>query len=218
MTQPFEPPTPEPRASGVDAVWATPPRQALDAPVFFNPEPAVLRWRTLRAGIVSRIISLVLSIAIWGVLWWIMRENLWQGFWWVAGISVAISVALLVLTIVRTALARKALGRLHEGLALGIGRGGLFLDGYLPWAHLATIEARPPGLRGSVRLVITSTEGVVRELPLQWLSHSPASVDNAVRTLSDERFGLDLRVFDERVRKPRARRRATKAGRPASAA
>lgn len=209
MTQPFVPPTPEPRASGVDAVWVTPPRQALDAPVFFNPEPAVLRWKALRGAIVSRIISLVLSLAIWGVLWWIMRDDLWQGFWWVAGISVALSVTLLVVTIVRAVLARKALGRLHEGLALGIGRGGLFLDGYLPWTHLATIEACPPGLRGSVRLVITSTEGVERELPLEWLSHSPASVDNAVRTLSAERFGLDLRVFDERVRRPRVRRTTT---------
>lgn len=186
-----------------ETAWVSPPREALDYPVLYDPAPAVARWQGFKKAITSRVIGLVLSGAIWGVLWWISRDNLWPGFWWVLGISVGISVALLARTIVQTVLAKRDLNRLHEGLALGIGRGGLFLDGYLPWQHVASLEAVPPGLRGSVRLVVTSHGGVRREVPLEWLSQSPSAVDGAVRALSDRRFSVNLDTFDKRVRRPR---------------
>lgn len=184
-----------PGASGPDD-WIAPPREALDFPVFFDPGPAVARWRAYRGAIVSRVIGLVVSALIWGVLWWISRDNLWEGFWWVLGISMGLSVVLLVWSIVRSVLAKREIHELHEGLAIGIGRGGIFLDGYLPWTHATSFVTRRPGLRGSHRLVVTAANGVRRELPLEWLSSSPASVHGAVWALSDRRFAVDLSVFD----------------------
>lgn len=186
--------------------WLAPPREALDYPVLFDPAPAVARWRGFRRLIVSRSIGLVLSAAIWAVWWWISRDSLWDGFWWVLGISMGLSVLWLVHAIVATVLARRDIDRLHEGLALGIGRGGVHLGVFVPWSEVASIEARPAGLRGSVRLVVTSTSGVEREVPLEWLSQTPAAVDGAVRALSAKRFSVDLTAFDRRVRR-RARRR-----------
>lgn len=192
-----------------------PPRGALDVPVLDRPEPAVLRYKAFRKGIAWRVGSLLLSGAIWGAIWWFSKDNLWEGFWWLLGISMGVSVAFLVLAIVRTVLAKRDLNRMHEGLALGIGRDGLYLDGFLPWGHVRSLEARTSPVRGSVQLVVTSTENIRRDLPLEWLSASPASVDNAVRAMSGRRFALDLTRFDRRPRRPR---KAKKSAAPAAEA
>lgn len=172
------------------------PREALDHPVFFDPAPAVARWHAKRRMIWSRAVSLVLSLVIWGVIWWLNKDNVFPGFWWFLGLSVGLSVALLVLAIVRTVQAKRDIGRLHEGLALGIGRGGLFLDGYLPWERVESLVTRPGGGDRSVRLIVTATTGAWKELPLEWLSHSPSAVDGAVDALSGRRFRIDLAAFD----------------------
>lgn len=205
MTQPGAATAGAPSAAAF--TWVSPPREALDYPVLFDPAPAVARWRGLRRLVVSRVIGLVLSGGIWAVLWWLSRDNLWEGFWWVLGVSMGLSVLWLAHAIVSTVLARRDIARLHEGLALGIGRGGLFLDGFLPWSHLASMEAKPAGHRGSVRLVITSICGVRGEVPLEWLSQTPAAIDGAVRALSGRRFAVDLTTFDRRPRRPRRARR-----------
>ena len=172
--------------------WSPPPREALDQPIFFNPEPAVARYHAFRRAIKGRIFGLVLSLVIWGVIGFLNRDNLDTLFWSVLGISIGISVALLVRTIVQSVSAKRAIGRLHEGLALGIGRGGVYLDDYLAWEDVDRLVAVPGGSRGSGRLVIVATNGAWREVPVDWLSHTPSAVDNAVRTLSANRHRIDL--------------------------
>ena len=81
-------------------------------------------------------------------------------------------------------------------LALGIGRGGLYLDDYLAWEDVDHLVAVPGGSRGSGRLVVVATNGAWREVPVDWLSHTPSAVDNAVRALSGDRHHVDLRPLD----------------------
>ena len=128
--------------------WSPPPREALDYPVFFNPEPAVARYQQFRSAIKRRLFGLVLSLVIWAVIGWFNRDNLDTLFWTIFGISLAISIALLVRTIVQSVLAKRAIGRLHEGLALGIGRGGLYLDDYLAGRTSTTSSPSPAGRAG----------------------------------------------------------------------
>ena len=186
-----------PGAGGAPAQgWSRPPREALDFPVFFDPEPAVARYQQFRSAIKGRLFGLVLSLVIWAVIGWFNRDNLDTMFWTIFGISLAISIALLVRTIVQSVLAKRAIGRLHEGLALGIGRGGLYLDDYLAWEDVDHLVAVPGGSRGSGRLVVVATNGAWREVPVDWLSHTPSAVDNAVRALSGDRHHVDLRPLD----------------------
>lgn len=183
-------------AAAAPASWTPPPREALDFPVFFDPAPAVARYQRFRAAIRGRIIGLALSLVIWAVIGWFNRENLDAFFWTVLGLSLGLSVVLLVRTIVQSVLAKRAIGRLHEGLALGIGRGGLHLDGYLAWEDVDHLVAVPGGSRGSGRLIVVATNGAWREVPVDWLSHSPAAIDNAVRALSGGRHLIDLDPLD----------------------
>ena len=176
--------------------WTPPPREALDFPVLFDPHPAVERYRLVRGRVVGRGISLAISLAIWAVIGWLNREHLDTLFWAILGVSVAISVALLVHAIVQTVGAKNAIGRLHEGLALGIGRGGLHLDNYLAWEDVERLTALPAGGRGSGRLVVVATNGAWREVPVDWLSHTPSAVDSAVRALSGNRHHVDLAPLD----------------------
>ncbi|MDO5534636.1 MAG: hypothetical protein Q4F65_08300 [Propionibacteriaceae bacterium] len=176
--------------------WTPPPREALDVPVFFDPAPAVERYRLLRRSIIGRVIGLVVSLVLWGVIGWLNRANLDALFWTILGLSVGLSVVLLVRSIVQTVLAKRALGRLHDGLALGIGRGGLHLDNYLAWEDVDRLVAVPGGSRGSGRLIIVATNGAWREAPIDWLSHTPSAVDAAVRALSGNRHHIDLTPLD----------------------
>lgn len=183
-------PTPLPQG------WAPPPREALDFPVFFAPEPAVELYRLKRGRVVGRVIGLVFSLVIWAVIGWLNRETLDVFFWSILGVSVGISLAFLVHAIVGTVRIKRALGRLHEGLALGVGRGGLHLDNYLAWEDVDHLVAVPGGGRGSGRLVVVATNGAWREVPVDWLSHSPSAVDSAVRALSGNRHHIDLTPLD----------------------
>lgn len=177
--------------------WTPPPREALDFPVFFDPEPAVELYRVKRGRIVGRAISLVLSLVIWAVLGWLNRDNLDTLFWTILAVSVGISLGFLIHAIVGAVRAKKAIGRLHEGLALGVGRGGLHLDSYLAWEDVDRLVAVPGGGRGSGRLVIVATNGAWREVPVDWLSHTPSAVDSAVRALSGNRHQIDLTPLDD---------------------
>lgn len=182
----------------------------LSYPVLTNPEPAVLRWRALRGRAISRGIGLVISLVIWGIIWFLNRDNLWAGFWWVVGISLGVSVALLVWSIVWTVVAKRDVNALHEGLALGLGRDGIFLDGPVPWHAIRAFVVKPPRARGSATLVVVSRAGTWKTLPLQWLDQTPAAIDNAVRALSDNRLGIDLDPIDHNVPAPRTWRLAAR--------
>ncbi|QIK72702.1 hypothetical protein G7070_11000 [Propioniciclava coleopterorum] len=171
----------------------------LSYPVLMDPEPAVLRWRARRGRVISRVIGLVISVAIWAVIWWLNRENLWQGFWWILGISLGISVALLLWSAITAHLAKRDVKALHEGLALGLGRDGIYLDGPVPWDAIRAFLVKPGRLKGSATLVVVSKAGTWRTLPLQWLDQTPAAIDNAIRALSANRLRIDLAPIDRDV-------------------
>ncbi|MFT3875930.1 MAG: hypothetical protein QM708_05855 [Propioniciclava sp.] len=176
--------------------WTPPPREALDFPVFYDPAPAVAWWRGHRRVMIGRIIGLGISAVIWGVIAWFNRDNLDTVFWVILSVSLAITLVTLVVAIVRTVRAKRAVKRLNEGLALGIGRGGLHLDTYLAWEDVDHLVAVPGGGRGSGRLIVVARNGAWRELPIDWLSHAPSAVDGAVRALSGNRFRIDLDPLD----------------------
>lgn len=174
--------------------WTPPPREALDFPVFYDPAPAVAWWRSHRRVMIGRIVGLALSGVIWGVIGWLNRENLDVVFWSLLGVSLGLTVVMLIVSIVRTVRAKGRVNRLAEGLALGIGRGGLHLDSYLAWEDVDHLVAVPGS--GSGRLIVVATNGSWRELPIDWLSHAPSSVDGAVWALSGNRFRIDLDPLD----------------------
>lgn len=174
------------------------PRAALDHPVLYNPGPAVARWHALKRRRTGRFVSLGISVAIWAAIWWFTRDDLWEGFWWLAGISVGITVLGIVWGFLRVFWARRDVGRLHEGLALGVGRGGLYLhDTYLPWTEVAGLDAKPGRLDGSARLVVRTASGAKLELPLDYLGQTPSALDGAVRALSGGRSWIELGALDE---------------------
>lgn len=168
----------------------------LSYPVLSDPAPAVLRWRTLRAKAITRAVGLGFSLLLWGAIWYFTKDALWPGFWWFLGGSVAISVVLLVWSISFALRAKKELDALHEGLALGIGRDGIFLDGPVPWEAIRALLVKPGRFQSSAKLVVVSKAGTWRTLPLQWLDQTPAGVDNAVRALSGNRLAIDLEPID----------------------
>ena len=171
----------------------------LSYPVLVDPARAVARWRLQRRRVGGRVVSLVISVLVWAVIWWLNQANLWPGFWWVVGISLGITVAFLVGSIVGLVLARRTVNALHEGLALGVGRDGIFLDGPVPWSAIRAFLVKPPRRGRSATLVVVSKAGTWRTLPLQWLDQTPAAVDNAVRALSGNRLGLDLAPIDRNI-------------------
>lgn len=174
------------------------PRAALDHPVFYNPAPAVARWQRLKRARTGRWVSLGISVALIGGLWWFYGGEVSSWFWWIVAISLGLSLLLLGWSMVQVAAARRELNGLYEGLALGIGRGGLFAaDQFLEWPAVAGLVARPPRLlQGSARLTLQAASGASVDLPLDYLSHSPAAIDGAVRALSGRRSWVDLSALD----------------------
>ncbi len=171
----------------------------LSYPVLADPAPAVARWRGQRRHVLSRSIGLAISAVIWGVIWFLNRDHLWDGFWWILGVSLGISVALLGWSIAAMIIAKRDLNAMHEGLALGLGRDGIFLVGPVPWSAIRVFLVKPARMKGSATLVVVSKAGTWRTLPLQWLDQTPAAIDNAVRALSGGRLGIDLDPIDHHV-------------------
>lgn len=182
------PPTPQP----------TPvPREALDYPVMFNPAPAVARWYGLRRAMWWSLGSLVVGLGIWAAIWWFTRDTWSDTMWWFVGVSVGISVILSLRAVFRMVAARRELRLVAEGLALGVGRGGLFAEGrFVPWTALGSVETRPARVGRTSRLVLLPAEGEPIRLPLDYLAATPADLDGAVRALSGGRSRVDLSRLD----------------------
>lgn len=173
-------------------------REALDYPVMFNPAPAVARWRRLRGAMWWSIGSLVVGIGIWVGIWGFTRDTSWSDIsWWFVGISLGISLIFLGRAIFRWLSARRELRLVAEGLALGIGRGGLFIEGrFIPWTGLGRLETRPARIGRTARLLIRPTGGGLLTLPLDYLGAAPAVLDGAVLALSGGRARIDLSRLD----------------------
>ncbi|MBK8462263.1 MAG: hypothetical protein IPL36_04255 [Nigerium sp.] len=173
---------------------------SMDAPGLDHPVLPTTRrppeWWPPRRAMIGRIVGLVISAGLWGVIAWFNRDNLDAVFWVILGLSMGVTLVFLVVSIARTVRAKAELKNLHEGLALGIGRGGLHLDTYLAWEDVDHLVAVPGGGRGSGRLIVVATNGTWREVPIDWLSHAPSAVDGAVRALSGNRFHIDLDPLD----------------------
>lgn len=171
----------------------------LSYPVVINPEPAALRWHALRRAAISRGIGLGISVLIWAAIWFFSQPNLWDGFFIVLGISLGLSLVLWVWSLVRSVRAKRDVRALHEGLAIGLGRDGIFLDGPVPWEAILAFLVKPARGGRSATLVVVAKSGAWRTVPLQWLDQSPASLDNAVRALSGNRLAIDLDPIDHHI-------------------
>lgn len=174
-----------------------PRRAAPDVPVFFAPEPAVARWHLARRNRTWRIISLGISAAISAAIWWFFREQLGDFTWtWVA-VALAIPLVYLAAAIVREVVVRRDVARVGQGLALGVGRRGLFLrDVMVPWTDVGAVRARSGRLGASDRLVVETRTAQKLELPLSYLTSRPASLDGAVFALSGGRVRIDFSALD----------------------
>ncbi len=185
MTQPPDAPAP-----------AVPPG-ALEYAVFYNPAAAFERWTAAKRLRTSRIISLGLSVAIVAALWWFWRDELGGWSWWLLGLSFLWPLSSLGRALWSVRAARTDLARVHEGVALGVGRGGLLLDGaWIPWPEVGALRALP-GRRGRAgTLVVETRDGRRVDVLLDYLSQKPGTVDSAVRALSGGRWRIDLTPLD----------------------
>lgn len=163
----------------------------------FHPAPAVMRWYQLRRAVWWSLGSLVIGAGIWAAIWWFDRETWPDAMWWLVGASIGVSVVLLGRSIFRAVTARRELRLLAEGLALGIGRGGIYAQGrYLPWTDVRGVSTRPARIGRTARLILTPAVGTPLLLPLDYLAATPAGLDGAVRALSGGRAHVDLSRLD----------------------
>lgn len=174
-----------------------PRRAAPDVPVFFAPEPAVARWHQARRNRTWRIVSLGISAAISFAIWWFFRDQLGEWLWWFIGLSFVLPVATLLLAVGQVVAAKADLARVGEGLALGIGRAGLYLAGvHVPWSELVAVRALPGRWGRTPALEVEARDGVRVDVPLDYLDRRPAEVDNAVWALSGGRVRVDFSRLD----------------------
>lgn len=174
------------------------PREALDYPVMYNPALAVKRWYRSRGAARWSAGSLLVGILIWAGIWWFTRDTSWTDTsWWLVGFSLSVSVIFLARWVFSAIVAKRELRLVAEGLALGIGRGGLFAEGgFLRWSDLGGIETRPARIGRTARLDVRSAAGEQVSFPLDYLGASPADLDGAVRALSGGRSRVDLSGLD----------------------
>lgn len=201
---------PSPTASG-PSTWPAPgsvaappappapavPPGALDYPVMFNPAAAWQVWKDAKRTRTSRLVSLLISAGISAAVWWFFRDQLGDWLWWMVGLSLALPTIQLLIAIVQVVRHRKVLAGVHDGLALGVGRGGLYLHGtYVPWAELGQLQALPPRFGGTSTLRVEPRGGQALTLPLDYLSAMPATLDGAIRALSGGRAWIDVSALD----------------------
>ena len=173
------------------------PPGVLDHPVLFDTEAARAAVRTAASTRTWRIASLGISVAISGAIWWFFREQLGDLTWtWIA-VAVAWPLSSLVVAAVREVVVRRDARAVADGLALGVGRRGLWLGGLdVPWSEVGAVRARSGRLGASRRLVVETRAGETRELPLDYLASSPAGVDAGVFALSGGRVRVDFSALD----------------------
>lgn len=119
-----------------------------------------------------------------------------RGCW---GFSLAVSAGVIAWRAAKFVRAKRELAALHEGLALGVGRGGLFLAD--AGAHLsgrrwpASTPPRTP-LAGAAAWWCAGRP-VRSTPPLDHLATNPAALDGAVRAMSGGRSWIELGRLDD---------------------
>ena len=178
--------------------WAPPaPQGALDHPVFFDDAAAAAAVAAAARNRTWRIASVFISAAISAAIWWFFREELGDLTWtWVA-VALVIPLAYLVAAVVREVVVRRDVRRVGQGLALGVGRRGVFLrDRMVLWPEVGAVRARSGRLGASSRLVVETRASESLELPLDYLATRPAGLDSAVFALSGGRVRIDFSALD----------------------
>ena len=173
------------------------PPGVLDHPILFDTEAARAAVRAAASTRTWRIVSLCISLAISGAIWWFFREQLGDLTWtWVA-VAVVWPLTSLVVAVVREQVVRRDARAVSEGLALGVGRRGLWLGGLdVPWVEVGAVRALSGRLGASRRLRVETRAGEFREVPLDYLASSPAGVDAGVFALSGGRVRVDFSALD----------------------
>lgn len=181
---------------GLGQPWAM-PDGVLDHPVLFDRAASEEAVRAARRNRTWRIVSLGISGAISAALWWFFREQLGDVTWtWIA-VALAIPLVFLAVAVVREVVVRRDVRGVGEGLALGIGRSGLFLHGVtVPWTELGAVRVLSGRLGASDRLVVETRQALRYELPLAYLGTGPSGLDRAVFALSGGRVRVDFSALD----------------------
>lgn len=173
------------------------PDGMLDHPVLFDTDAARAAVRAASRNRTWRIASLVISVLISLAIWWFFREQFGDLTWAWIGVALVLPLGYLVVAVVRELVARRDAGRVGQGLALGVGRRGLFLrDVAVPWPEVGAVRARSGRLGASDRLVVETRAGQRLELPLGYLTTAPAGLDGAVFALSGGRVRVDFSALD----------------------
>ena len=170
---------------------------SIEYPVFFVPELAQARLVAAKRNRTWRLVSLVISGVILAGIWWFLRDQLGPVTWPVIAISLAFPLGFLAWAVLQEVRARRAVRAVAQGLALGIGREGLVLaEGSLAWADVASVQAVSGRFGGGDRLRLTAGDARVEQLPLEYLSAKPATIDGALKALSGGRCRIDFSKLD----------------------
>jgi len=178
-------------------VSAPPPASVVEYPVFFVPELARQHVRAASRNRTWRIVSTVISLGITFAIYWFFREQLGALTWPVVAISAALPLAYLIWAIVGEVAVRRSARTVHDGLALGVGREGVgTASGWWGWDAIAAVRARSRRFGRSDDLIVEAKDGRQVALPLAFLSDKPATIDSAIRALSNGRVRVDFSKLD----------------------
>ncbi|WP_040158315.1 hypothetical protein [Nigerium massiliense] len=160
-------------------------------PVFYNPALAEERRQLAKRALIGRFISLGISVIISGVLWWFLRDQI-GGFVWLLVLGLVVPLGFIVKALVNLRRAGQELRAIHEGVALVLARDGLQVeDAWLPWTEVGRLQAQPRSGRSN-RLVVSPRQGQSLEVPLDYLTVLPATLDGGVRAMSGGRCHVDF--------------------------
>lgn len=190
MSQPPMAPVPGPVAAPV-------PYGMLEHPVGFDAAKASGTVRAAARNRTWRIISVGISVAISAAIWWFFREQFGDMTWSFVAVALIWPLSSLAWAVVREVITRRDARHVDNGLALGIGRLGLFLRGTaVPWTHVGAVRAESGRLGASDRLVVETRDKVALMVPLDYLTAGPATIDGAIFALSGGRVRVDFSGLD----------------------
>lgn len=142
-------------------------------------------------------VSLLMSLGIVIAVFFIFREHFSEVYWWFAGVSLLLPLGQLVWALVCEAGARSEASAVTDGMALGLGRDGIWISGsYLAWTQVGGLSVRPARRGRGASLMLTDDQGKPWRLPIEHLAIGPGTLDSAVRALSGGRVWIDFSALD----------------------
>jgi hypothetical protein len=161
--------------------------------VGFNPLPAAERVAYYNGQVRSRLLwlgmAIVICLALW--LWQAGQLNLGQSLA-LFGAGIGYSLIWLLIAVIGLITARTVLNRIGQGLAMNIGRWGIgVLDSSASWSQITEITTTRGGIGTGPALVVKTTQGDLKRIPLMHLDAMPGTIDAAVRAYSGGSRWLD---------------------------